>query len=175
MSLFALLRFSRILHWKLSISIHTRHQFKPLSQCVTQGQRQRVDVSENDVKWERELLHVGLDFWQFSWAKYRHSDVKNGVLVSWVVKNHEDHKYTGLSCNSNGFLHSLQGETQSRVNFSDFNFPFMFIIIVIKSKYFEKFQTKYTFKPRMFLLSEIASNLAKLLILLIFRRLKGFT
>jgi len=146
MSLFALLRFSRILHWNPSISIHIRHQFKPLSQCVTQGQRQCVDVSENDVKWERELLHVGLDFWQFSWAKYRHSDVKNGVFVSWVVKNHEDHKYTGLSCNSNGFLHSLQGETQSRVNFSDFNFPFMFIIIVIKSKYFEKFQTKYTFK-----------------------------
>lgn len=133
MSLFALLRFSRILHWNPSISIHTRHQFKPLSQCVTQGQRQRVDVSENDVKWERELLHVGLDFWQFSWAKYRHSDVKNGVFVSRVVKNHEDHKYSSLSCNSNGFLHSLQGETQSRVNFSDFNFPFMFIIIVIKS------------------------------------------
>lgn len=127
MSLFALLRLSRILHWKPSISIHTRHQFKPLSQCVTQGQRQRVDVSENDVKRKWELLHVGLDFWQFSWAKYRHSDVKNGVFVSWVVKNHEDHKYTGLSCNSNGFLHSLQGETQSRVNFSDLNFPFLHV------------------------------------------------
>lgn len=119
---FALLRPSRILHWNLPRSIHTRHQFKPLPQCVAQRQRQRVDVSENDVKWERELLHVGFDFWQFSRAKYRHSDVKNRVFVGWVVKNHEYHEYAGLLCYSNGFLHSLQGETQSRVNYFDFSY-----------------------------------------------------
>ena len=107
----------------LSRSIYTRDQFKPLPQCVTQGQRQRVDVPEDDVKWERELLHVGFDFWQLSRAKYRHSDVKYGVFVGRVVKNHENHKYAGFSCSSNGFLHSLQGETQWRVNYSDFDFP----------------------------------------------------
>ena len=131
---FALLRPSRILHWKLSRSIHTRDQFKPLPQCVTQGQRQRVDVPEDDVKWERELLHVRFDFWQLSRAKYRHSDVKYGVFVGRVVKNHENHKYAGFSPSSNGFLHSLQGETQWRVNYSDFEFPIFHVTHYIAQK-----------------------------------------
>lgn len=153
---FALLRPSRILHWKFSLSIHTRHQFKPLPKRVTQGQRQRVDVSENDVKWKRELFHVGFDFWQFSRAKYRHSDVKHGVLVGRVVKNHEDHEYAGLSCYSNGFLYSLQGETQSRVIILILIFlSFMLIIIIaIKSEYFEKLQTKYKINHVPFRISE---------------------
>ena len=113
---------------KFSLSIHTGHQFKPLPQCVTQGQRQSVDVAEDDVKWKRELLHVGFDFWQFSRVKYRHSDVKYRVFVGRVVKNHENHEYAGLSCTSNGFMYGLQGETPSRVNYSDFDFPIFHVL-----------------------------------------------
>lgn len=35
-----------------------RDQFKPLSQCITQGLRQGIDVPQDDVERERELIHV---------------------------------------------------------------------------------------------------------------------
>ncbi len=56
-------------------------EFKPLSERVTQGLRQGVNISQDDVEREGELFHVGTDLWQFSRPfEYGHLDVQDGVL-----------------------------------------------------------------------------------------------
>lgn len=56
-------------------------EFKPLSERVTQGLRQGIDISQDDVEGEGELVYVGVDLWQLSRPfEYGHLDVQDGVL-----------------------------------------------------------------------------------------------
>jgi len=56
-------------------------ELKPLSECVAQGLRQRVDVPQDDVEGEGELLHVGADLRQLPGPfEDGHLDVQDGVL-----------------------------------------------------------------------------------------------
>lgn len=73
----------------IGLLVSCRDKFKPLSECVAQGLRQGVDISQDDVEGEGELVHVGTDLWQFSWPfEYGHLDVQDGVLQhSTMVSN----------------------------------------------------------------------------------------
>lgn len=56
-------------------------QFKPLSQRITQGLRQGIDVPQNDVEGERELVHVRADLWHLPGTlEYGHLDVQDRIL-----------------------------------------------------------------------------------------------
>lgn len=65
----------------IGLLVGCRDELKPLSECVTQGLRQGVDISQDDVEGEGELFHIGADLWQFAWPfEYGHLDVQYGVL-----------------------------------------------------------------------------------------------
>lgn len=73
-----------------------RDQFEPLPERVAQRLRQGVDVSQDDVKREGELVHVGTDIREFSRSfENGHLYVEDGVLRKGTAAS-LDHSYANI-------------------------------------------------------------------------------
>lgn len=61
--------------------VRCRDKFEPLSERIAQSLWQGVNISQDDIKGEGELVHVGADLRHFSWPfKNGNLDVQDGVL-----------------------------------------------------------------------------------------------
>lgn len=112
--------------------VRCRDEFEPLSERIAQSLWQGVNISQDDIKGEGELVHVGADLGHFSRPfKNGNLDVQDGVLqhnisvqlhfVSakkktkqtffftyprvGVVKNHEDDENICAPCRPHGRHH----------------------------------------------------------------------
>lgn len=62
-------------------SVRGSHQFKPLSERVTESFWKRVHIPKDHVEWEWKFFHVRSDFRQFSRSfEYRNFNVQDGIL-----------------------------------------------------------------------------------------------